>query len=426
MTEKTNEKIQIHFYENPFKKNIIALKSQNFGPVEQKLIIHHKRNLRKSMNFDSKEEFDKTLNEKEVFNNLCKNPINKINQNGNKNNTGIRNIAINKIFIKKGEYPEFENEKVEVKDIKNVDFGNNCFLKRAEENKEIKKEKKDDGKIFYNPFKTNNNGDGTNLFNNPSNFFAQEKINKSNPFLNPFRNIDNIPSNNNAFINNSNNNPFTSTNNKNNPESLNPFINTKDNIFNNLFQNNDPSNPFISNINNHRGNPFLGEGSDDEEEIKNIQEEVKIEKDEAKLKNLKEVEIIKSDKFYETEIDNLQFLEKENGKNKYTSKGSGIFSLQKELDEKGKTVGIFTLRESSTKNIKIQGIIIDSTSAEKAKTKNGVEFIFIKNIIVKYSKYDSDKIIHETKMTFLRIRAKKEEVDEFLNKTKEFFNLVKK
>ena len=122
----------------------------------------------------------------------------------------------------------------------------------------------------------------------------------------------------------------------------------------------------------------------------------------------------------------MQFLEREQGKNKYISKGSGIFSFQEEKDEKGKKIGIFTLRESATKNIKLQGIIIDSTCVEKSKLKNGLEFIFIKNILVKYSKYETEKMSEETKITFLRIRVKKEEIDNFYNKTNEFFNLIKK
>ncbi len=58
--------------------------------------------------------------------------------------------------------------------------------------------------------------------------------------------------------------------------------------------------------------------------------------------------------------------------------------------------------------------------------KNGLEFIFIKNILVKYSKYDPDKITEETKITYLRIRINKNEIDNFYNKTNEFFNLIKK
>ena len=66
------------------------------------------------------------------------------------------------------------------------------------------------------------------------------------------------------------------------------------------------------------------------------------------------------------------------------------------------------------------------TSVEKSKLKNGLEFIFIKNILVKYSKYDKDNISEETKISFLRIRVKENDVDNFYNKTNEFFNLVKK
>ena len=218
-------------------------------------------------------------------------------------------------------------------------------------------------------------------------------------------------------------------NNKNISDEIptNPFISDNEQANkNNPFMTNGLSNPFKFNANNLKNDSSIKENSEEDEDNKDLEEEVKIEKDEDKLKNLKEVQYSKTDKFYEIEIENLQYLEHGKDKNKYISIGGGIFDYQEEKDENGKNVGIFILRESSTKKIKLQGIIIDSTSVEKAKLKNGLEFIFIKNILVKYSKYDPDKITEETKITYLRIRINKNEIDNFYNKTNEFFNLFKK
>ena len=218
-------------------------------------------------------------------------------------------------------------------------------------------------------------------------------------------------------------------NNKNISDEIptNPFISDNEQANkNNPFMTNGLSNPFKFNANNLKNDSSIKENSEEDEDNKDLEEEVKIEKDEDKLKNLKEVQYSKTDKFYEIEIENLQYLEHDKDKNKYISIGGGIFDYQEEKDENGKNVGIFILRESSTKKIKLQGILIDSTIVEKAKLKNGLEFIFIKNILVKYSKYDPDKITEETKITYLRIRINKNEIDNFYNKTNEFFNLIKK
>ena len=469
MSEKNKNDSGKFFSQNPFQKRIIFEKTNKFGPIEQKLIIHHKKNVRKSLMYNSKEDFDRMNNHKEENSGSGKNGI-----NGNDRKVikvGNKEYKFDNLLLKKGEYPE---------EIRNQDIINNNGMRSqisnpfnkisnpfSNNNKDdnVKKGFIPDSQMF-NPFLKNNNNE-KNIFNNPPLpiLTEEEKINKSNPFLNvlknfnknntndkkiinPFSNNQNIT---NPFINNESNifgknpflisndsnkekltNPFINTNDKKNKNpfitdnSSNPFININDKKNKNPFITDNSSNPFISNTNNLKNDSNSNEIPEDDEDDKNIEEEVKIEKDEDKLKNLKEVQYSKADKFYETEIQNLQFLEHEQGKNKYVSKGSGIFCFQEEKDEKGKKVGIFTLRESSTKNIKLQGIIIDSTSVEKSKLKNGLEFIFIKNILVKYSKYDPDKVTEETKITFLRIRTNKDEIDNFYNKTNEFFNLIKK
>ena len=220
----------------------------------------------------------------------------------------------------------------------------------------------------------------------------------------------------------------------------NPFLNIGNN-------NEKSSNPFLQYLDNNKHkskNPFLEYNTEDEaskafnfsipeqkEEVsdsdeEDIEKEVEIERDEENLKSFKEVKYEKKDKFYEKEVINLQFLETEKGKSKYITKGGGLFSLQEEKNEKGENIGVFALRDKSTKNIKLQGIIIDSSTVEKAKLSNGVEFIFIKNVLVKYSKYDTSELIDETKITFLRIRVNKDDIDDFYNKICEFFKLVKK
>jgi hypothetical protein len=335
------------------------------------------------------------------------------------------------------------------------------FLEKNKEKPEIN----NNNTTSLNPFK-NINYKTTEITNNPFTLPNEDKINKINPFMDLLKNNNSNNDNKaklNPFINAPNNsnhfNPFLTKNDKEAAPLLNTNVNNNNNNiknFNPFLKNNDgmsnqpPKNPFIMNDDGENkgqsSNPFLMNGSSniftfasnnlkqepneiqekqsDDEDVNNIQEEVKIEKDENKLKDLKEVEYQKKNKFFETQIENLQFLEQENGKNKYTSKGSGIFSFEEDKDEQGKKVGIFTLREQSTKNIKLKGIIIDSTCVEKSKLKSGLEFIFIKNILVKYTKYDSMSEI--TKITFVRIRVKEDKVDDFYNKTNDFFNLVKK
>lgn len=489
--------LQILFSENPFKKRIVMQKSNNNAPiVEQNLIIHHKRNLRKSLFHNSKKDFDKEQKQKEPKGNID----NKTNAN-NKNikhgdiiiNTGKKLIKRpNNLLMRKEdlmdekERKEYEEKKKNDEECKKRDEPFNPFgvvvkdfLKKNQE-----KPESNNNTNSLNPFKNINYEPGE-IINNPFKLPSQDKINKSNPFmnlaqknensidkttdLNPFKNVQSNLNNLNPFIQNKkdnkiqnhtfisdNNNPFLNiiTNKTNN----NPFLDINDKTNNNPFLNNNNktnNNPFL-NGNNEKNNdqtknPFLIKDSsnvftfdsnnlihdsDKNAENKNKEEEedgpaffdseIKIEKDEDKHKNLKEVHYKTNQKFFEAKIENLQFLEQENGKSKYTTKGSGLFSFELDKNEQGKNIGLFTLREISTKNVKLSGIIIDSTSVEKAKLRAGLDFIFIKNILVKYSKYNSNGLSEQTKITFLRIRVKNEELDNFYNKTNEFFNLVKK
>ena len=459
--------LQIFFSENPLKKrNILQNSFNNNAPIiEQKLIIHHKRNLRKSMLYNSKNEFDKVQKQKEPKSDLNKNN----NINGNKNdkkedyiNTDKRSIKFNDNLLMRKEDFLDEKEKKELEEKnKNKQKNKNGkafnpfgilvdeFLEKNKEKPEIN----NNNTTSLNPFK-NINYKTTEITNNPFTLPSQDKINKINPFMELLSNKNNNKDNKtqlNPFINAQNNsnqfNPFLIKDDKNsnntkinnpflkndegvsNKQTNNPFLLNNDGVnkgpSNNPFLINGSSNIFTFSSNNLKHDPSeIHEKQSDDEDKNNIEEEVKIEKDENKFKDLKEVQYQKKNKFFETEIENLQFLEQENGKNKYTSKGSGIFSFEEDKNEQGEKVGIFTLREKSTKNIKLKGIVINSTSVEKSQLKTGLEFIFIKDILVKYTKYYSMSEI--TKITFLRIRVKEDKVDDFYNKTNDFFNLVKK
>ena len=464
--------LQLFFSENPFKKRIIIQKTSNNAPiVEQNLIIHHKRNLRKSLLHNSKQDFDKEQKQKEPKENLDKknNSNNENNKNKDiiiKSGKKLIKLPLNLLMKKEDLMDEKERREYEKKK-KNNEACNNkgkafnpfgCvvkdFLKKNQEKSET-----NTNIASLNPFK-NINYEPSEIINNPFKIPSQDKINKSNPFmnlaqknesnkdkksdLNQFKNIQNNSNNYNPFIlsNNGNkiqnntligdnntkiNNPFIINNDKTNS---NPFLNnneTNNGQQNNPFLMKDSSNVFTFDSNNLKQEPNKNQDNNKEEENPEyFNEDVKIEKDEEKHKNLKEVQYKTNQKFFETKIENLQFLEQENGKSKYTTKGNGLFSFELDKNEQGKNIGLFTFREISTKNVKLSGMIIDSTTVEKSKLRVGLEFIFIKNILVKYTKYNSNGLSEQTKVTFLRIRVKNEELDNFYNKTNEFFNLVKK
>ena len=310
----------------------------------------------------------------------------------------------------------------------------------------------DNNQKVINPFKSTNNNiinpfisSNNNPFSNSSST-SNNNIQIKNPFIQSNNNNNSIQIKN-PFIQSKNNNSiFNSNNNSNNSKStnkisnpfINPFKNPNPNINSNPFITKELiKNPFInvnSNTNiitdNQRKSPNANNfnintpDNDNGEENINVEEEIKIEKDENKLKNFKEIEYKTNNKFYEGQIENLQYLDREEDKNKYISIGGGVFSLQEE-NEGGKKRGIFVLRDSSTKNIKIQGIILDKSSVEKSRLKNGLEFIMIKNILAIYSKYNKESLSHETKLTYIRIRIDLSKIDELFNRAKEFFENIK-
>ena len=146
------------------------------------------------------------------------------------------------------------------------------------------------------------------------------------------------------------------------------------------------------------------------------------------MKLLNEVNYEKINKFYEIEIQNLQYLEKEkeSNKSKYISLGAGMLTFQEE-ENNGNKKGIMVLRDIATKNIKIQGLIIKSSDIEKMSLKSGLEFIMIKNIFATYSKYNEhSNITQENQLTYFRIKVEKSELETLFSKGKEFFELMKK
>ena len=166
------------------------------------------------------------------------------------------------------------------------------------------------------------------------------------------------------------------------------------------------------------------EKKEEEEDIENVEEEVKIEKDENKLKKFKEIKYEKENKFFEIIIENLQYFDKNNEKSKYVSVGPGMLSLQQE-NKDGKKSGIFVLRDLITKIIKIQGVIINSSTVEKAKMKNGLEYILVKNVLANFIKYTNLEDVRETILTYLRIKVNRDNLETLLDKINEFFSSIK-
>ena len=280
-----------------------------------------------------------------------------------------------------------------------------------------------------NPFKMNLNKDlNSNTNKNINNNNNNGNNNLYNPFLNNPFNKEKERENNNSLSNDNKNivNPFLSIANNSNMN-VNPFLNNTTNT-----NNNNPffSNPFvsISNINSNQlpnnNNIKNEEKKEEEEEKENVEEEVKIEKDDNKLKKFKEIKYEKENKFFEIIVENLQYFDKNNEKNKYVSVGRGMLSLQQENKE-GKKTGIFVLRDLSTKIIKIQGVIINSSTVEKAKMKNGLEYILVKNVLANFIKYTNLEDVRETILTYLRIKVNKDSLETLLDKINEFFSSIK-
>ena len=262
-----------------------------------------------------------------------------------------------------------------------------------------------------NPFNKNNTNNANTL--NP--FISSNNTNINIKITNPFISSNNTNNNNNIA------NPFTSTNNTNNPfiSIQNPFISIPNpfNTQNNSQILNQCDDNCIQNTN---------EKEEEQDDNYNVEEEITIEKNEEALKKFKEVKYENNNKFYEMQIENLQYLGKENDKNKYFTIGPGMLSFEEDKDEKGKKRGIFVLRDLSVKNIKIQGIIFNSSIVEKVQLKKGIEIIMFKNVFATFPKYNKDNISYETKLTYIRMRVKPENLDILFKKASEFFELMKK
>ena len=176
------------------------------------------------------------------------------------------------------------------------------------------------------------------------------------------------------------------------------------------------------------------ENKKEDDENVNVEEEIKIEKDENKLKQLKEVKQVedeKKNKFYEVNVENVKYLEynldNANGKKyTYVSIGGGMLSFEEETNEKGEKSGIIVLRDSFSKFVKLQGIIGNKSTVEKVKLNSGLEIIMFNFILASYFQYnkDSNKPVH--KMTNLKIKVEKNNLEIFLDKAKSFFELMKK
>ena len=201
-------------------------------------------------------------------------------------------------------------------------------------------------------------------------------------------------------------------------------------------------NPFLNNNNifSIMPNSIFNNGNEEEENKKeddenvNVEEEIKIEKDENKLKQLKEVKQVedeKKNKFYEVNVENVKYLEYnlDNANVKkytYVSIGGGMLSFEEETNEKGEKSGIIVVRDSVTKFVKLQGIIGNKSTVEKVKLNSGLEIIMFNFILASYFQYNknSNKPVH--KMTILKIKVEKNNLEIFLDKAKSFFELMKK
>ena len=437
--KEKKEIINSNLNNNP-KKNIIKNKGEN---ILNRTIYKNNNNENhlnnsyydRNKDINSNKTFDFKSEKKEINYESFLSNYNKENEVNKDNNLAQINPIINE---------EKENSISKHKDIININSNetkNNLFTCTNDNNNNEKINSfitNDNSFIIkFSEIKINNNDNDENNDNNKNIY--------ENPFLstvNDMNKSNNInifnPSNNNNnpsirlqkdYINNSNKdnnnigNPFLNIKNKSNNH-YNPFLTNINNPFYFINNRNNNTNT-CSNINNQishtNKNPFIDNSEEKNKEDKNfnVEEEVRIEKDEDKLKYFKEVKYEKQNKFYETEIEKLQYY----FKYKYISVGKGMLSLQEMYD--GKKSGILVLRDLNSKNIRIQGMIINKSEVEKSKLKNGVKFILIKNILASYPKMvRGNPIVYETKLTYIRIKINKNNLDTLFNKIKEFFELM--
>lgn len=332
------------------------------GPIFQEIILHHSDNMKKCADFVSKKTTKKDNEKSEV-----KNPFSENLKNSN--------IFSNNI-----------NEKSNPFNIENS--LNNPFLSKSNDS---------------NPFLTNNNFNFTN---------TKEEKQKNDIIINPFANNNSTvynPFTQTNFIisNNSNKNPFET----NNSNIINPFTGVGININSSTIE----KNPFCENKNNNQ------EINDDENDF-NIEEEVKIEKDDSKLEKFKKIEIQNDQKFYEIPVQNCQYLDIVNGKAKFISIGESLFSLQQYKNEKG-IFGQMVAREPHTKTIKLQGVFNENTKIEKVQLSAGLTIIVYKDILTTFSKDGSNKI---TKKSNIRVKVGNEKnLEELFEASKQFMDMIK-
>ena len=181
-------------------------------------------------------------------------------------------------------------------------------------------------------------------------------------------------------------------------------------------------NPFSEN-NNNKNNNNNQEEINDEDSCVNVEEEVKIEKDDSKLQRFKKIEVENDQKFYETPVQNCQYLDIVDGKAKFISLGESLFSLQQYKNEKG-IFGQIVAREPHTKIIKLQGIFNENSKIEKVQLSAGLTIIVYKDILTTFSKDGTNRI---TKKSNIRVKVSNEKnLEELFEASNQFMDMIKK
>jgi hypothetical protein len=394
------------------------------------------------------------------------NTDNKNSNNNSTNNQSINPFQQNSNSNDKMFNPFLQNNNNQINNNNNNPFSkntnnNNVFNPFSQNTNNNPFTKNTNNNNIVNPFSQNTNNNPfaqSNSKNKMANPFTQS--NSKNKVANPFLQSNSKNKVANPFLQNANNsqlvNPFLqNTNQVNNPfvNNINPFLQNNNNQLNNINNNNNNNsnnskkavNPFCSITNNANNcyNPFLNNNNiifpanndkEEEEENKNddndnvnVEEEVKIEKDEKRLSEFKEVKYEKNNKFFEVDVENMQYLDKVDGTHKFVTVGGGMLSFQEEKDRDGKKRGLIVLRDKNTKNVKLQGIIYNNSSVvEKVKLKKGKEIILMKNILATFQKVDKNYTNQVTQLSHFRIRVDNSSLENLLNQAKDFFELMKK
>ncbi len=155
------------------------------------------------------------------------------------------------------------------------------------------------------------------------------------------------------------------------------------------------------------------EEEEEEEELKELQKEIELEADQEKVSKFEEIHINKDQKFFEINVENCQYYD--NQEQKYKSLGRGMFSLQK---EENKNIGQIVIRDNQTKNIKMQGVLIQQSQVEKISFKN-LEIVVIKSV---YGTIQGKL----SSLTNVRIKVDSYSVEKVYKKCLEFNESLKK